>query len=173
MIGLPSIICYVPPSIELLGPTTPPVFKPGSIHRIPRFGMSPSIYAGCSALALYPTTDCAPGYCFACRRLLCAPCSVFTRALSLYSGLHTVHGGLALRSSTQAEILVSSAGTAFSVVISMASNSLPLALGLRLQFKVYSGTFHCFLKTFSAGLESGAHPNILTLKWRFISHCVE
>src|SRR6218665_664086 len=25
---IPSILCYVPPSVELLGPTTSPVFKP-------------------------------------------------------------------------------------------------------------------------------------------------
>ena len=30
MIGLPSIMCYVPPSVELLKPTTTPDFKPGS-----------------------------------------------------------------------------------------------------------------------------------------------
>ena len=26
---IPSILCYVPPSVELLRPTTSPVFKPG------------------------------------------------------------------------------------------------------------------------------------------------
>jgi len=27
---IPSIMCYVPPSVERLGPTTNPDFKPGS-----------------------------------------------------------------------------------------------------------------------------------------------